>query len=327
MTDPNPLAQRPLGRTGLSVSVLGLGTAPLSVPYYENRMVSDARAVDTIRGALAQGVTLFDTAPAYGEGRSERLLGEALAGTVRSDHLLCTKVRREGEWRAGRFTREGVRRSLVESLERLQADHADIALIHDPDGIEQQALDSAYQALQEMRAEGLLKLIGVGTTRLDPLARFAQDADCDVFLMAGHYTLLDHDGLNLLDLCHQKGIAVMMGVVLNTGILATGARPGARYNYREAPSAIVERVRRIEAICARHATPLVSAALQFPLAHPAVSCLVVGAQSPAEVAANVAAVSRPIPPALWDDLQDEGLLPPGAPLPAAGGRTEARLSG
>jgi D-threo-aldose 1-dehydrogenase len=118
----------------------------------------------------------------------------------------------------------------------------------------------------------------------------------------------------LLNTCQQRGIGVMLGAALNTGILATGARPGARYNYREAPPAILERVERIEAVSARHATPLLAAALQFPLTHPAVSCVVVGAQSPVEVSANIAAISRPIPPDLWAELQVEGLLPADAPL-------------
>lgn len=318
MTDP-----RPLGRNGEVVSPLGLGTAPLSVPLYVGGTLSEEQAVETIRAALAQGVTLFDTAPAYGDGRSEQLLGQALADAPRAGHLLCTKVRRD----SGHFTAAAAQRSLHQSLERMRTDHADIFLIHDPDGLEEEALDATYPAMQEMREEGLLRLIGVGAMRVAPLERFARDADCDVFLMAGHYTLLDHDGLELLNTCRRKGIRVMLGAALNTGILATGARPGARYNYHEAPPAIVERVGRIEAVCARHATPLLCAALQFPLTHPAVSCVVAGAQSPAEVAANVAAMSRPIPPALWAELKAEGLLPHGLPLPTTADPEEAALSG
>ncbi len=316
MSEPTHPAQHVLGRSGVPVSMMGLGTAPLSVALYENGMVPDAQALDTIHMALAQGVTLFDTAPSYGDGRSEMLLGEALADTPRAGHLLCTKARRDpGPWRASHFSAAGVRASLLDSLARMRADFADIALIHDPIGAEDSALAEALPALQQLRAEGRVRLIGVGTTCIEPLQRFIREADCDVFLLAGHYTLLDHDGLATLDQCAQRGIGVMMGAVLNTGILATGAHPGARYNYHEASPEILARVARIEAVCARQEVPLLAAALQFPLAHPAVSCIVVGAQSPAEVSANLAAISRPIPPAFWADLQAEGLLPAGLPVP------------
>lgn len=320
---PNSFGRRSLGRTGFAVSVLGLGTAPLSVSLYENPAAPDELAMATLRSALAQGVTLFDTAPAYGDGRSEQLLGQALADAPRAGHLLSTKVRRD----SGRFTAAAARRSLERSLERMQTGYTDIFLIHDPGGLEDEALDATYPAMQEMREQGLVRLIGVGAMHLRPLDRFARDADCDVFLLAGHYTLLDHDGLELLNACQQRGIGVMLGAALNTGILATGARPGARYNYREAPPAILERVERIEVVCARHATPLLAAALQFPLTHPAVSCVVVGAQSPVEVAANIAAISRPIPPDLWAELQVEGLLLADAPLQEPDRTARRKLAG
>jgi D-threo-aldose 1-dehydrogenase len=294
------------------------------MPLYAGEVIPETQALETVRNALAQGVTLFDTAPAYGAGRSEQLLGQALADSPRDEYVLSTKVRRE----AGHYTAEAARRSLHQSLERLGTGYTDIFLIHDPDGLEDEALDAAYPEFQKLREEGLARLIGVGAMySVAPLERFARDADCDVFLMAGHYTLLDQDGLELLNTCQRKGIGVMLGAALNTGILATGARPGARYNYREASPAILARVSRIEAVCARHATPLLNAALQFPLTHPAVSCVVVGAQSPAEVAANLAAVSQPAPPDLWAELQAEGLLPTNAPLPAKPGPATSPLSG
>jgi D-threo-aldose 1-dehydrogenase len=289
-----------------------LGTAPLSAPLYAGGVISEPQAVETVQYSLAQGVTLFDTAPAYGDGGSEQRLGLALADAPRAGYVISTKVRREG----GHYTAEAAERSLHLSLERLRTDYVDMYLIHDPDGLEEEALQLAYPALQRLREEGLVRLIGVGAMRVAPLERFARETDCDVFMLAGHYTLLDYDGLELLNLCRRKGIGVMLGAPLNTGILATGARPGARYNYREAPPAILERVAQIQTVCARHETPLLAAALQFPLTHPAVASVVVGAQSPAEVAANLAAISQPIPSALWAELQAEGLLPADAALTA-----------
>jgi D-threo-aldose 1-dehydrogenase len=280
----------------------------------------DAFAIETIRYAIDHGVRLIDTAPLYGAGRSERLVGAALAGVPRDQVVLSTKVGRrvkadgtvDFDW-----TRDGILRGIEESLERLQTDRIDILLIHDPDAAYQQALDVAFPVLADLRSQGVIRAVGAGMNQWQMELQFARDADFDCFLLAGRYTLLEQYSLDeFLPFCVERNISLILGGVLNSGILATGAVPGATYNYEPAPEAIQDRVRRLEAVCGRHGVPLRIAALQFPLAHPAVASLVVGARSPGEVQANVDALAFPIPAGLWSELRQEGLLHPAAPVPA-----------
>jgi D-threo-aldose 1-dehydrogenase len=311
-----------IGRTGLVVPRLGFGTAPLGSPL--NAPDPEALAVETIRYAVSAGLRLIDTSPMYGVGRSERLIGKALAHMPDKPVVLSTKVGRRvsadgtlvPDW-----TRDGILRGIEESLERLQVDHVDILLIHDPDEVYRQALDVVYPVLADLRKQGVIKAVGAGMNQWQMELQFARDGDFDCFLLAGRYTLLEQTALDeFLPYCVEHQISLMLGGVLNSGILATGAVPGATYNYEPAPPAIQERVRRIEAVCARHDVPLRVAALQFPLAHSAVASLVVGAQSPAEVQANIDALAVPIPSDLWAELRAEGLLHPAAPVP--GGQPE-----
>jgi D-threo-aldose 1-dehydrogenase len=316
MSDLHSLAHRSIGRTGLTTPALSFGAAPLGTLGYLNSVDSDTEAVEAIQHALDAGISLFDTAPSYGEGTSERRLGLALSGLPRESFVLETKVVSRMAHIQPDYSRDGVLRSLADSLERLRLDRIDIALMHDPEQHYREALDVVYPVLAELRREGALRAIGVGImNQWRTLMDFARDGDFDCFLLAGRYHLLEQDALPFLDMCHERGIAVLLGAVYATGILATGAVPGARYEYREAPPAIMKRVRRIEAICAAHGVPLNAAALQFPLAHPAVTSLVVGMQRPAEVDANLAALAHPIPPALWADLRAAGLLDERAPVP------------
>jgi D-threo-aldose 1-dehydrogenase len=214
------------------------------------------------------------------------------------------------------YSADGVRRSIEESLERLGLERIDIAFIHDPDDHWQAAIEGAYPALHRLREEGLLGAIGAGMNQSAMLARFAREGDFDVFLLAGRYTLLDQDALGeLLPLCEERGIGVMIGGVMNSGILAD-PRPGGRFNYQAAPTAIVDRAQRLAATCARHGVPLKAAALQFPLAHPAVATVVVGVRSVVHLVEYPELLAEPIPAALWDELRAEGLLPAGAPTPS-----------
>jgi D-threo-aldose 1-dehydrogenase len=313
MTTALPSAR--VGRTALQVSRLGLGTAPLTGT---NGSIPAAQSVETIRAALDAGVTLVDTAPLYGGGRSEQRLGTALAGVPRDRYVLSTKVGRlilpDGKI-VFDFSREGVLRSVEESLRRLRLDRVDILLVHDPDDHEHEALESAFPALAELRAQGVIGAIGAGMNQWQMQERFAQQVDVDCFLLAGRYTLLEQTALEFLTRCQERSIGIFLGGVYNSGILATGARPGALYNYAEAPAEIMERVRRIEAICARYNVPLHRAAAQFALAHPAVTAVVLGAVTPAEVAANRDALFAPIPPELWEDLRRAGLVREDAPTP------------
>jgi D-threo-aldose 1-dehydrogenase len=333
------LPTRVLGKSGLEVTVLGFGGAPLGDLY---ERLDDAAAIATVDAACAAGVTLFDTSPLYGHGLSEHRFGTVLRRLPRQDFVLSTKV---GRWfdvrrpRAGEtrfvggfphravfdYSRDGALRSFEQSLLRLGLDRIDILLIHDLDRRNQgdqleprfaEAMNGAYRALARLREEGVVKAIGVGVNEADMCARFARAGDFDVMLLAGRYSLLEQPALeDFLPLASAKRIGVMLGGVFNSGILATGAVPGARYNYLAAPPEQLERVRRLETVCRAHGVPLARAALHFPLGHEAVSALVLGAVAPAEVARNLAAFAEPVPAALWADLKTERLLDAAVPTP------------
>jgi D-threo-aldose 1-dehydrogenase len=290
----------------------------------------------------AHGLRYFDTAPMYGTGLSEHRVGAYLRRVDRRGVVLSTKVGRildpvGGGAAAGAsdgrypfeirydYSYDGTMRSLEHSLQRLGSNAIDIVLIHDVnrrwqgDLVEQrytEAMEGAHRALVELRAAGAIKAIGVGVNDWSILMRFAADGDFDCFMLAGRYTLLDHSSLDaFLPDCARRDIAVLMAAPFNSGILATGATSGATYFYQPADGEIVERTRRIEAVCARHAVALAAAALQFPLGHPAVASVVAGMRSAAEVEANLAHVAAPIPTAFWEELKHEGLIAPHAPVP------------
>eukprot|EP01036_Dinobryon_divergens_P039367 gene39367-51883_t len=223
------------------------------------------------------------------------------------------------------YSYDGAMRSLEQSALRLGVDHIDIVLIHDVDVwthgaalIEQrfgEAMDGAYRALEKLRAAGAVRAIGVGVNEADMCERFARAGDFDTMLLAGRYSLLEQPALaSFMPLALEKGIGLMLGGVFNSGILATGPVPGARYNYNPAPPEILARVAAIEAVCTRHGVPLRRAALQFPLGHEAVASLVMGAVSPAEVADQIAELSQPVPAALWAELKADGLLAADVPI-------------
>ena len=334
------LPKRTFARSGLTVTSLGFGSAPLGDIYAR---LDEAEAVDTVLAALHGGVTLLDTSPLYGHGLAEHRIGAALRRHSGPAPVISTKIGRVMQPFAGPgdgsgfvgglphalqfdYSADGVTRSLEQSLLRLGVEHIDIALIHDIDvwthGPEQigarlrQALDEAYPALEKLRAQGVVKSIGVGVNEADICARFARDTDIDAVLLAGRYSLLEQPALDeFLPLAMEKRIGVMLGGVYNSGILATGAVAGARYNYKPAPEAVLARVRAIEAICRRHDVPLRLAALHFALAHPAVVSVVLGGVTPQEVQANIAAMAARVPAALWQELRDAGLINPAAPVP------------
>jgi D-threo-aldose 1-dehydrogenase len=268
---------------------------------------------------LSQPNPAFDTAPLYGSGDSETWLGAALRGVPRDSYRVTSKagwaIQPGGASAIHDFTRDGILRSIEGSLERLGLSYLDIAHIHDADDNKQDALDVAFPTLCELRDQGVVRAVGSGMNQWQMLAEFAQQADVDCFLLAGRYTLLEQTSLPLLKLCQEKGLALFLGGVYNSGILATGAVPGARFQYDTAPAAIMDKVRRLQDVCARHGVALPTAALQFPLAHPAVRTLVIGANSIAEFTTALNAVNASSPAALWADLRSEGLLDPGAPVP------------
>jgi D-threo-aldose 1-dehydrogenase len=302
---------------GLSFPRIGIGTGAWGSPYPP---IPQEQAVQLIRAALAPGPAFYDTAPIYAGGISEKWLGVGLAGVPRSDYILETKAgyaRHEtGGFRTD-LSHENMLHSLEESLERMQVEQVDILHLHDPDCCLSDALDIAYPALASLRDQGLIRAVGAGMNQWQMLEEFARNADFDCFLLAGRYTLLEQQSLGFLDLCLGKGIYIFLGGIFNTGILATGAVPDARYDYRKAPKEILERVAKIEAVCTRHQVPLRSAALQFPLAHPAVKSLVVGLQSEQEYREAWDGLDTPIPLDFWHELRAAGLIDPRAPLPGS----------
>jgi D-threo-aldose 1-dehydrogenase len=290
-----------LGRTGVTVTQLGLGCAPIGGLY---EPVSEADAGAVVDRAWEHGLRLFDTAPLYGSGLSERRVGAALRDRPRDALVLSTKVGRL--LRAGEpvfdFSFDGVLRSLEESLERLGLDRVDVVYIHDPDDHFDEALAGAYPALERLRGEGVVRAIGVGMNQSEMLARFARETDIDCVLLAGRYTLLDRSGLDeLLPLCLERGIAVVAGGVFNSGALVGDAH----YNYAPAEPAVLDQVNRLAEICTRWDVPLAAAAVQFPLGHPAVACVLVGCRSSTEVDEDVALFELDLPAGLWEELEAE----------------------
>jgi D-threo-aldose 1-dehydrogenase len=308
------------GKNALPVTSFGLGTAPIG----NTASVSDADAEATIQHAYELGVRLFDSAPLYGNGEAELRVGRALRGVDRASYVISTKIGRvlNADRRAFvyDYSYDGVMRSLEGSLQRLGTDHIDVVLVHDPDADtvdhEQDALDGAFPTLQDLRSQGVIKALGAGMNQWQMEQRFAEQADPDVFLLAGRYTLLEQTSLGFLKLCKEKGIGIFLGGVYNSGILATGPKPDAKYNYHNAPAAILEKAGKIKAVCDRYGVPLNEAALHFAGAHPTVTSLVVGAVKPSEVATNIDALRAEIPPELWQELKTKGLIEADAPTPA-----------
>ena len=294
------------------------GGAPIGGLYAP---VSDEAAAATLAAAWGAGIRAFDTAPHYGAGLSERRIGEFLAGRARDEFTVCTKVGRllvpatgdvEGDegffgtpplTRVRDYSRDGVRRSLEQSLGRLGLDRVDIVLIHDPDHFLGQAADEAYPALAELRAQGAIGAIGAGMNSPVPLTWLVERCDLDCVLVAGRYTLLDDSAAAaLFPLCLRRGVAVLAAGVFNSGILA-GAADGATYDYAPAGPALLARARRMRDACARYDVPLAAAALRFTLRHPAVTAAVVGARTPEEITSDVSYLSGPIPDTLRAELE------------------------
>jgi len=321
-----------LGSSGVEVTRLGFGAAPIGNLFAP---VTDDDAAATVRAAWDAGVRFFDTAPLYGHGLSETRLGAALRAHPRDELVVATKVGRLLVPDAGPppddgfvaapplrptfdFSHDATLRSLDASLERLGTGRVDVLHVHDPDDHAEAALAGAFPALRRLRDERVVRAIGAGMNRSALLARFVREADVDCVLLAGRYTLLDQSALaDLLPLCAARGVSVIAGGVFNSGLLADPASARATYDYRAAPPAMVERARRLAAVCARHGVDLKAAALRFPLAHPAVACVLTGARSAFEMAENARLIEAPIPPALWDDLRRERLMDDAAPTPDA----------
>ena len=327
----------------IRLTEMGFGTAPIGNLL---QTVSENDAQDTLAAAWKSGMRYFDTAPLYGAGLSETRLNHFLRGKPRSQYVVSTKIGRllqackpSERLGIGKFfdipsrreiydyTYDGVMRSLEFSLERLGLDSVEILFVHDIDIFNhgtaeardahvETLMTSGYKALVKLRDEKVIKAFGGGINEWEVAEILSKRGDFDLFLLAGRYTLLEQKALDsFLPLCEERGIGIVLGGPYNSGILATGAKPGAVYNYAKAPKDILERVRRIEAVCKRYKVKLPEAALRFPLAHPSVVSVIPGGVTPQQVMLNVKTLAAKIPKALWRDLKTEGLMDAKAPVP------------
>jgi len=320
----DPAQREAIGDTGVSVSRIGLGCAPLGNLF---SAIDDDTALAVVDAAWDSGIRYFDTAPLYGAGLSEERLGRALSGRRRDDYVISTKVGRllrpgdadpadifdvaRGVRAEFDFSADGARRSLEESLVRLGLDRVDIALVHDPDDHIDAALSGSFKALVAMRDEGIVGAIGAGMNQWQALDRFVREVDLDVVLIAGRCTLIDRGATEVLvPRCAEAGVAVVVGGVFNSGVLAAGGPHGGpgpaigsrTFEYGPVPHDVQRQVARIERACTMAGVALGAAALQFPFRFPGITSVVVGARSPHELAQDLKWASVPVPDDLWEDI-------------------------
>lgn len=326
----------------LRFTELGFGSAPLGNLY---RAIGDGEAQAILNQAWEGGVRYYDTAPLYGLGLAETRFNRFLRGKPRDDYVLSTKVGRLlhvsgpsertgiGKWfdvptrrELYDYSYDGIMRSVEFSLERLGVDRVDILYAHDLDIFNHgsaealaarldELMGSGYQAMIALRDQGVVKAIGGGINEWQACQTLAERGDFDLFLLAGRYTLLEQEALDtFLPLCESRGIGVVIGGPYNSGVLASGPKPGAFYNYDPAPEPILDKVRRIEAVCRSHDVTLIEAAFQFPLMHPSVVSVIPGGQSTREMESNLHVAQASVPPALWKDLKEQGLMRRDAPI-------------
>jgi D-threo-aldose 1-dehydrogenase len=339
----DPGERRRLGSSDVRVTCFGFGGAPLGERFVR---VSNAEADAIVETACAAGINYFDTAPQYGQGKSEARLGRVLQTKPRESYVLSTKVghlyeppddpaafadglRGNGLHFAAHsdYTRSGVMRSYEHSLLRLGLNRVDMLVIHDLDVSHHGSRDKVdlhfrellqgggWSALSELKRRGEIRAIGCGINQLGEIPEILDNCDVDFFLVAMPYTLLDQGALESeLPLCQNRGVSVVIGAVFASGILATGARRDASYGYGPAPPEVKAKVDAIEHVCAAHGVPLQAAALQFPMFHPAVAAIIPGAHDRANISQNLDHFRLPIAPELWHDLKAKGLIRRDAPV-------------
>lgn len=338
---PTGDAERPrrIGATPVQVSPLGFGAAPIGNLYSE---VDEDAALAAVRGAHAGGIRHFDSAPYYGYGLSEARLGRALAGLPRAGYTLSTKVGRrviaDPQARAGRdgfavagwraefdYSRDGVLRAFEDSLRRLGTDRIDILLLHDIGrlthgehhaAVLRQVLDEALPAMAELKAQGACGAIGLGVNEQAVALEVLAETALDCVMLAGRYTLLEQHGARaLLDEAQRRGVSLLVAGPYSSGLLGDPRGPGQTYNYAPADAGTLAHAQRLYDTCAAHGVDTGAAALQFPLAHPAVATVVAGLRTPEEVAAALARLHASLPAGLWRDLRAQGLLEDEIPTP------------
>ena len=320
-----------LGRSAVDVTQLGFGGGPLGGLFAP---LDDDTAAGALAAAWDCGIRYFDTSPHYGIGVSERRVGELLRRKLRAEFTLSTKVGRVlvPQDPAGRtdesfevpathrrvwdFSREGVLRSVDDSLTRIGVDRIDVLFLHDAEDHFEAALRDGYPALAELRAQGIVGAIGAGMYHTGKLTRLVQETDIDVVMLSGRYTLLDHSAIgDLLPACAARGVSVLAASIFNSGVLAT-PRPGAtaRFDYEPATPQLLRRAHRIADVCEAHGVTLPQVAMAFPLRHPVVVGIVAGIRSAEEARRNAEAFAARVPAQVWADLRDERLLDERVPV-------------
>lgn len=336
----DPATKNKFGRVDLEVTAFGFGTAPVGNIFRE---IDEETSDGMFQAAWDSGVRYYDTAPMYGHGLAELRTGQSLRWKNRDDLVLSSKVGRRlipakrsdidfAPWTNAApfnlefdYTYDGTMRAFEDSLQRLALERMDICFIHDIDvftrgdaqpDVFKQAMDGAWKALAKLRDEGVVSAIGVGVNEWQVCQAALEARDFDCFLLAGRYTLLEQEAQDtFLPMCEARSAAVVVGGGFNSGILATGAREGAKYNYAPAPAEIMDRVAKIEAVCADHQVPLPAAALQFVVAHPAIPSFIAGTRTIAQLEQNLNRFRHEIPADFWAELKHDGLLRTDAPVP------------
>lgn len=341
---------RRLGKSAVELAAFGLGCAGIGGLFQD---VSEAQAIATVDAAWVQGVRYFDTAPYYGYTKSEHRLGAALRHHPRDDFVLSTKVGRlmtprprlgshgaDTGWAnplpfepVYDYTRDGILRSFEDSLQRLGVARIDILLVHDIGAATHgernayywsQLTGGGFRALEELRAAGVVGAVGIGVNEGAVILDAMREFDLDCALLAGRYTLLEQSALDsVFPECQRRGVGVLLGGVFNSGILAQGLEGSCdtsggtdfKFDYGAAPPDVIHRVSRIKTVCANYGVALRAAALQFPYAHAAVSCVLTGARDPGELNQNAHALNQSIPEGFWRSLRELGLMREDAPTP------------
>jgi len=332
--------KRKFARSEIETSLLGFGSAPIGNLF---RSITTEVAHEMVHSAWNAGVRFYDTAPMYGHGLAEHRMSDALFRYPRSEYILCSKVGRKltpspigsfdhGAWEKVPplkadfdYSYEGTFKQVEQSLQRMMSDRIDVLLVHDIDtythGTSQpqrykEAIEGSFKALIKMRDEGITSAIGVGVNETDVCYNVAREVDIDALLLAGRYTLLEQESLDdLMPLCEERGISVILGGVFNSGILATGASAEAKFNYAKAPDDILDKTRKIQLVCKEFGVSLPAAAIQFSAAHPAVVNVCLGARNLEQWDQNFAYLNETIPNDFWQKLVKQGLLREDAPIP------------
>jgi D-threo-aldose 1-dehydrogenase len=306
---PDPSSRRPLGGTGLSVSPICIGCAPLgNMPETFEYSVSEQRAFDTLRAAFESPLNFFDTAAAYGDGESERRIGEVLKeiGGLPEGYVLATKADRDLQ--TGDFSSEQMRRSIERSLRLLGLDRLQLVYLHDPEYLNEpgrepfeymMAPGGPVEVLMRFKDEGIIEHLGIAGGPIDLMTRFVETDLFEAVITHNRYTLVNRTAESLLDVAAERGVAALNAAPYGSGILAKGPDAYARYEYREAPQDLVEQVRKLEGVCREFGVPLAAAALQFSMRDPRVVSTIVGMSRPERVGQTLELATHPIPDELW----------------------------